>query len=119
MGADALIGVSTHSVKQAEAALLDGANYLGVGPVFASNTKDFDRLPGLALVREVAGITNIPWFPIGGIDRHHIVQVLNAGATRAAVCSAVVDADEPVTAAKELIEQLQAQGLRKKRPCLS
>ena len=67
-GINALIGVSTHSLEQARAAVLDGADYLGVGPIFTSATKHFDRLPGLDLARAVAAEIRRPAFAIGGIN---------------------------------------------------
>src|SRR5205085_9308028 len=54
VGSNTLIGVSTHSIEQARQAVVDGANYLGVGPTFSSPTKQFDSYPGLELLRQVA-----------------------------------------------------------------
>ena len=76
--------------------MLDGAGYLGVGPVFASRTKDFDDLAGLGHVRlGRPRRSGLPWFAIGGIDEDNLDEVLAAGARRVAVGSAVVRADVP------------------------
>ncbi|WP_169978833.1 thiamine phosphate synthase [Tautonia rosea] len=95
VGPNMVIGVSTHEPVQCDAAIRDGANYLGVGPVFPSQTKVFDAFAGLAYVRHVAEETTLPWFAIGGITEENLDEVLDAGATRIAVSSAVVRADRP------------------------
>ena len=69
VGPESLVGVSTHSIEQARQAVLDGANYIGVGPTFPSNTKTFDQFPGLDLLRAVAAEIRLPAFAIGGISR--------------------------------------------------
>jgi thiamine-phosphate pyrophosphorylase len=101
-GPDVLIGVSTHSTEQVRRAVLDGADYLGVGPTFPSTTKAFDRFAGLEFVRQAAALTSLPWFALGGIQADNLQQVIDAGATRAAVSSAVCSADEPRQAAATL-----------------
>ena len=83
-------------------AVLDGANYIGVGPTFPSGTKTFERFPGVDLLRDVAAEIRLPAFAIGGIDRQNVAQVLVAGFTRIAVSGAVTAADDPGQAAKEL-----------------
>ncbi len=89
IGPNRLIGVSTHSIEQARQAVLDGADYLGVGPVFPSRTKEFRDFPGLDLVRAVAAEIRLPAFAIGGITRDNIAQVREAGLSRAAVSGAI------------------------------
>lgn len=108
VGPNALIGVSTHNLDQLEAALRDGAGYLGVGPVFPSETKAFDDYAGLAFVRRAAEATTIPWFAIGGIDGSNVEEVIEAGATRIAAAGAVARADSPRQAAAALRACLQA-----------
>jgi len=97
MGPTSHIGVSTHDRSQLDAAILAGAGYLGVGPVFPSPTKEFaePELAGLAYVRDVALTTTLPWFAIGGINEQNLDRVLEAGATRIAVSAAVTRADSP------------------------
>lgn len=95
LGGDKLIGVSTHTIQQARQAVIDGADYLGVGPVFPSQTKQFDDFPGLTFVEEVAGEITRPWFPLGGINESNVADVLAAGAARIAVSAAITAANDP------------------------
>ena len=104
MGAAAHVGVSTHDREQLDAAILAGASYLGVGPVFPSPTKDFSEpeLAGLSYVGLAAETTALPWFAIGGICEDNLDRVLEAGATRIAVSAAVVRAQSPRRATRRL-----------------
>jgi thiamine-phosphate pyrophosphorylase len=106
LGPDGLIGVSTHNLGQVRQAILDGASYIGVGPVFPSGTKEFEDLAGLELVRQVAGETTLPVFVIGGINPQNIGQALAAGARRVAVSQAICQAKEPRLVAAELRRML-------------
>jgi thiamine-phosphate pyrophosphorylase len=107
VGPHRLVGVSTHTLEQARRAVLDGADYLGVGPVFPSATKSFDSLAGLELVREVAAEISLPWFAIGGINVENVSTVLEAGATRIAVSHAILSAEDPGAVASTLCEHLE------------
>ncbi len=102
VGADALIGVSTHTVEQVRQAIRDGADYLGVGPTFPSGTKSFDTLAGLAFVREAFAETTLPAFALGGITAANVGEVAAAGANRVAVSGAIANADDPRSAAVAL-----------------
>jgi thiamine-phosphate pyrophosphorylase len=102
VGPHKLIGVSTHSIDQARTAVLDGANYIGVGPTFPSPTKHFSKFPGVTLLEQVAREIRLPAFAIGGVNAENVRQVVAAGFTRIAVSSAVTDAPDPRTAAQEL-----------------
>ncbi len=106
VGTDRLVGVSTHNIEQARQAVLDGANYIGVGPTFPSGTKQFDQFPGLQLLKQVAAEIRLPAFAIGGIDAAHLPDVLAAGVTRVAVSGAITTACDPALAAKELLSML-------------
>jgi thiamine-phosphate pyrophosphorylase len=108
MGPAAHIGVSTHDRAQLDAAILAGAGYLGVGPVFRSPTKEFSEpeLAGLELVRHAAETTKLPWFAIGGINEENLDRVLDAGATRIAVSAAVVRAESPRRTVARLKDRL-------------
>ena len=104
VGPERLVGLSTHSPEQIRAAA--GADYLGVGPVFATPTKPGREPVGLELVREAARSAQVPWFAIGGIDLETVSQVVAAGATRIAVVRAIADAPDPRAAAAALISDL-------------
>jgi len=107
VGPGALIGVSTHSIAQARQAVLDGANYLGVGPTFPSGTKHFEEFPGLPLLRQVAAEIRLPAFAIGGITAENLPEVLATGITRVAVSGAIAAAADPVSAAGVLLSKLR------------
>jgi thiamine-phosphate pyrophosphorylase len=108
VGPNRLVGVSTHSIEQARQAVLEGADYLGVGPTFPSGTKSFDEFPGLKLVEAVSAEIQLPWFAIGGIDEQTVAKVVRAGATRIAVSGAVCRSPSPENAARELIQAIHA-----------
>jgi thiamine-phosphate pyrophosphorylase len=100
VGADVLVGRSTHSPEQIDGAA--GADYIGVGPVHATPTKHGRPAVGLELVRYAAEHAAVPFFAIGGIDAERLGAVAAAGATRVAVVRAIADADDPAAAARAL-----------------
>lgn len=106
VGPSMLIGASTHCLNQAEQAVADGADYLGVGPTFPSQTKSFNAFPGTNLVRHVHACTSVPCFAIGGITLENLSQVVDAGASRVAVQSAITRAGDPLRVAERFREQL-------------
>jgi thiamine-phosphate pyrophosphorylase len=93
------VGVSTHAPREIDAAVAD---YIGVGPVFATPTKEGRPAVGLELVRYAAERARSPWFAIGGIDASNIADAVGAGARRVAVVRAIGDAPDPERAAAEL-----------------
>lgn len=106
LGPDRVIGLSTHSWPQAQAALNLAAgtiSYFCVGPVFATPTKpDYDPV-GLELVRQVAAAKPmLPWFVIGGITRANLDRVIAAGAPRIVVVSDVLRDPDPAGAVRQL-----------------
>ena len=111
VGPNLVIGVSTHNRAQLDAAIVSGASYLGVGPVFPSITKNFSEsdLAGLAFVQAASETTNMPFFAIGGITEENLPRVLEAGATRIAISAAVVKADRPRRAAARLKAKLEGR----------
>ena len=100
------IGKSTHSLKQALAAVSEGADCIGVGPVFRTPTKPDARPAGLQFVKQAAVKIQIPWVAIGGIDFRNIRDVIGAGASRVAVVRAIFNARDPESAARKLKEIL-------------
>lgn len=92
--AEMIIGVSTHSPQQAEAAVKAGADYIGVGPIFATDTKKDVCAPvGLEYLSYVVNNLEIPHVAIGGIKEHNLEQVINAGAQRVAMVTEIVEAE--------------------------
>ncbi len=108
VGTTKLIGVSTHDLDQARHAVLDGANYIGVGPVFHSSTKQFESVAGVSFVKQVALEIRLPAFAIGGLCVNNVDQIINAGLSRVAVSSSIVGANDPIAAAKELLAKLHS-----------
>jgi thiamine-phosphate pyrophosphorylase len=119
VGPRRLIGVSTHNIAQARAAVLDGANYLGAGPTFASRTKSFDNLAGLDYLRAVAAEIRLPTFAIGGINAGNLPDVLAKRITRVAVGAAVTGEGEPGVAARSLLTMLVVPTAEAVSPTLS
>jgi thiamine-phosphate pyrophosphorylase len=110
VGREKIVGVSTHSIEQAKQAVLDGANYIGVGPVFRSPTKPRDFLPGLALATQVAEQIRIPAVAIAGIDEGNVDEGIATGIKRIAVTAAVTGCDEVRDAAVRLKNKLLGSG---------
>ena len=93
------VGLSTHAEGEIDAAASD---YIAVGPVFATPTKEGRRSVGLELVRYAAANAKQPWFAIGGIDASNVAHVVTAGASRIAVVRAIVEAADPEASARLL-----------------
>jgi thiamine-phosphate pyrophosphorylase len=109
VGPDVLIGLSTHSPAQFDAALRSQADQLSVGPVWETPTKAGRPAAGLDYVRYAAATGgDAPWFAIGGIDAGNVSDVVAAGARRIVVVRAIRDAADPERAASELREALCA-----------
>lgn len=107
LGSNAIVGISTHAPEQALKAVAEGADYIGVGPVFATPTKE-GRIPvGLEYVKWASENINIPYFAIGGIDLENCEEVLKAGAQKIAVVRAIINADSPKNAAESFLEKLK------------
>jgi len=97
-----LVGCSTHSLEQALEAEKQGADYIGIGPVFATPTKPTYNPVGMELVRTVTSGVKVPHVAIGGINRSNVAQVLAAGAGRVAVVRAVCGAEDITGAARQM-----------------
>lgn len=105
VGPDKLIGLSVNNMIELRAALDDKPDYLGVAAVFATNTKlDTSNLLGLDGLREICTSTSLPTFAIGGINATNIKQIMQAGATGAAVVSAICGQPSPYEATRELLQ---------------
>jgi thiamine-phosphate pyrophosphorylase len=121
LGGDKIIGVSTHSIAQFRAALETSANYIAVGPVYPTITKENPApVVGLELVREARKLTDRPLVAIGGISHARAPEVIEAGADCVAVISALYPLPEKVDlaskpeitlATREFLEALRTDGL--------
>jgi thiamine-phosphate pyrophosphorylase len=89
-----MVGCSTHSVQQAEKAVRDGADYIGVGPIYTTKTKeDVCDAVGLSYLEHVVATYNIPFVAIGGIKRHNIKDVAARGARTICLVTEIIGAD--------------------------
>ncbi len=106
---DTLMGVSTHSVEQARRAEADGADYIGVGPIFSTPTKE-TRYParGLEMIRAVRKVISLPLIAIGGMTLERAADVIHAGADGVAVISAVVAAPRIRDVVEEFLSVIRA-----------
>lgn len=93
MGKGKIVGVSTHSLKEALRAEDGGADYIGFGPLFLSGTKDAGHPKGIKALQHVRRYVRIPVVAIGGITWDNIHNVLKAGADAAAVVSGILSGD--------------------------
>jgi thiamine-phosphate pyrophosphorylase len=108
LGEEAIIGLSTHSREQIEAASEHPVDYISVGPIWETPTKEGRPGTGLELIREAATAATVPWFAIGGIDPGNVAEVVEAGAQRICVVRAIRDADDPAEAARALVAPVEA-----------
>jgi thiamine-phosphate pyrophosphorylase len=106
LGPGPLIGVSTHSLEQVRQAVLDGADYIGIGPTFPSRTKHFEHFPGLEFITAAIAETSLPAFALGGISPETVEEVVRSGAKRVAVGSAVTQSEDPAQTCRVLIAAL-------------
>jgi len=107
LGKDKIIGVSCHSLAQALKAQKGGADYIGIGPIYSTATKPEYKAIGLEVLRKLKGKIKIPYYAIGGIDKTKIARIVEAGATRIAVCRAILKADNPDRAANQLFTEIK------------
>jgi len=103
IGPDRILGVSVATADEARQAEAEGADYLGVSPIFATPTKpDTPEATGLSGLARVRAATRLPLVGIGGLNAGNAAAVLAAGADGIAVVSAIMSADDPHSAAGEL-----------------
>ncbi|MCS7034751.1 MAG: thiamine phosphate synthase [Phycisphaerae bacterium] len=108
IGHHRIVGVSTHDLSQAQAAERDGADYIGVGPVFHSTTKPRPILPGLEFARAAASQVKIPSVAIAGINPDNLRQVLETGIRAVAISSAILASDDPADLTRKIKNQMLA-----------
>jgi thiamine-phosphate pyrophosphorylase len=112
IGPDRLVGLSTHSPAQIEAAAGSDVDYIGVGPVHETPTKPGRPAVGLELVQYAASNAAVPFFAIGGISTANVKDVAAAGAERIAVVRALTEAADPERIASELRKTVDRTGAR-------
>jgi len=110
-GSNLLFGLSTHAPDQARRALAAGADYLAVGPVYATGTKPQAKPVTLDYVRWAAETVKTPWFAIGGINLNNLDAVLDAGARRICVVSAILNAEDISKECQKFKERLLRESL--------
>ncbi|MDB6024584.1 MAG: thiamine-phosphate pyrophosphorylase [Verrucomicrobiales bacterium] len=100
------IGLSTHAPAQAERAMDAGADYIAIGPIYATGTKPTAKPVTLEYVRWASQTVKVPWFAIGGINLQNLDDVLSAGAKRICVVSAILNASDVTRACREFRRRL-------------
>ncbi|MER3493227.1 MAG: thiamine phosphate synthase [Mastigocladus sp. ERB_26_2] len=106
LGPHRLIGRSTTNSDEMQRAIKEGADYIGVGPVYETPTKEGKPAAGLEYVSYVAKNCSIPWFAIGGINPNNINDVIDAGAKRVAVVRGIMQAEQPTLVTQYFLSQL-------------
>jgi thiamine-phosphate pyrophosphorylase len=106
MGSDTIVGLSTHSREQVDAARSSPVDYIGVGPVWATPTKPGRAAAGLELVRYAAARAAMPFFAIGGIDPSTAGDVIGAGAKSVSILRWIAQSEEPRSAAQAMLRAI-------------
>lgn len=119
LGSQRIIGRSTNNPDEMAQAIAEGADYIGVGPVYATPTKPGRPAAGLDYVRYAAHHATVPWFAIGGIDANNLAEVLQAGAERIAVVRAIMQAENPTLISQYFVAQLNHQQTLRQMPAIA
>lgn len=106
LGSNRIIGRSTTNPDEMRRALEEGADYIGVGPVYETPTKPGKAAAGLEYVRYAAEQSSVPWFAIGSVNADNLNDVIGAGADRVAVVRAIMQAENPTLVTQYCISQL-------------
>lgn len=106
VGPEMLVGLSTHSLDQIREAVGAGADYIGVGPVFATGTKGYREGLGIEYVRRAAPAFAVPAVAIGGIRAENAREIVEAGAQAVAVCGAILSAEDPAAETRRFLTAL-------------
>jgi len=107
LGSEKIIGKSAETIQQAKEAEEEGADYVGVGPIFDTLSKQIKKPAGPGIIREAKDSLEIPFFSIGGINLTNVDRIVQAGGKRIAVISAVVSSDDVKSSAAKLLEKLR------------
>lgn len=107
VGEDMIIGVSAHTVEEALKAQKDGADYIGIGAVFATSTKTDVDVLSFDTLKSICEAVDIPTVAIGGIKKDNICKLKGSGIDGVAVVSAIFAAKDIATATKELLLEVE------------
>jgi thiamine-phosphate pyrophosphorylase len=107
LGSDRLIGYSAHSADEALQAQQDGADFVTMGPVYYTPSKEtYGEPPGLSALAETARLLAIPVFALGGLKQAAVAEVLSAGAHGVALISAIMSARDPAAETESLLQAI-------------
>ncbi|WP_199614787.1 thiamine phosphate synthase [Paenibacillus alkalitolerans] len=113
VGQGKIIGISTHRIEEAREAEREGADYIGVGPVFPTKSKEDAVAPvTTSYVRQAAAEIRIPFVAIGGIKLHNVEEVLQAGATRICAISEIVGSKDVAGTCRAFLSAIEKAGWR-------
>ncbi len=112
LGSQKIVGRSTTNATEMAKALEEGADYIGVGPVYETPTKAGKSAAGLEYVRYAAEHATVPWFAIGGIDQNNILDVIQNGGRSIAVVRAIMMAEQPSLGVQYFLSQLNRSPVR-------
>jgi len=107
LGKHKIIGISCHNLSQAQKAQKEGADYIGIGPVFKTATKPGYKTIGLKVLKELKEKIKIPYFAIGGINQGNIDKIISCAGRRVAVCGEILEAKNPKQASAKLLNKLK------------
>jgi thiamine-phosphate pyrophosphorylase len=107
LGSKKIIGASASDFKTAKIKEKEGADYIGLGPVFETGSKKIEKPLGVDILRDAKKALKIPVFPIGGINLSNLDQIISTGIKRIAVISAVFSATDVENASQELLKRLK------------
>jgi thiamine-phosphate pyrophosphorylase len=110
LGPDAVIGLSTHNREEVLAAEFEPVDYINIGPMFPTATKDHSLYPALGpdLVLELAGLSGHPFTTMGGIKRSHLQDLFSRGVTTVAMVTEISLAPDPAARVRELLAEIAA-----------
>jgi thiamine-phosphate pyrophosphorylase len=107
LGSEKIIGASACDLKSAKLKEKEGADYIGLGPIFETSSKDIEKPLGIEILKEANKILHLPLFPIGGINLSNLEQIISTGTKRIAVISAIFIAEDVRKATQELLKRLK------------
>lgn len=108
LGEHRILGASVHDAEECRRAVAEGADYLGVGTIYPTSTKEKERIMGIEVVHTVRRMTDLPMVAIGGITLDNLEPVLRAGADGVAVISALLGTEDVRHRAREFVERIAA-----------